>query len=62
MLLPSDGPLLGEWFRGWIDAALEHDPSLAPMMDAYRRRRMAQIRGRRLRVWVDHVDLLVRPR
>ena len=62
VLLPSDGPLPGEWFRGWIDAALEHDPSLAPMMDAYRRRRMAQIRGRRLRVWVDHVDLLVRPR
>lgn len=62
VLLPSDGALLGEWFRGWIDAALEHDTSLAPLMDAYRRRRMTQIRGRRLRVWIDHVDLLVRPR
>jgi hypothetical protein len=62
VLLASDGPLLGEWFRGWIDAAVEHDPSLASSIDAYRRRRLGQVRSRRLRVWVDHVDLLVRPR
>jgi hypothetical protein len=61
VLLPSDGQLLGEWFRGWIDAAVEADPSLARDVDAYRRRRLGQLRSRRLRVWVDHVDLLVRP-
>jgi hypothetical protein len=62
VLLPSDGPLAGEWLRGWIDAAVEHDPSLARAADSYRRRRNAQLRSHRLRVWVDHVDLLVRPR
>lgn len=62
VLLGSDGPLLGEWLRGWLEAAVEHDPSLATEMESYRRRRMAQVRSRRLRVWVDHVDLLVRPR
>ena len=44
--------LAAAWFRGWVDAACEQDPALE--LDAYRRRRLAQ-------VTVEHTDLLVLP-
>jgi hypothetical protein len=50
----SDASLIAEWFAGWVGAACEQDPELAPLMDAYGRRRLAG-------VTVDHVDLLVLP-
>jgi hypothetical protein len=46
---------MAEWFRGWVGAACEQQPSLAAEAEAYSRRRLAQ-------ATVDHVDLLVLPR
>jgi trans-aconitate methyltransferase len=50
----ADAALIAEWFAGWVGAACEQEPELAPLMDAYRRRCLAE-------VTVDHVDLLVLP-
>ena len=65
--------LLGEWFCGWVDAAVEQDPQLGTEADRYRRDRLAQIElgehgevGEHgglggLSVLVDHVDVLAWP-
>jgi len=59
--------LLGEWFCGWVDAAVEQDPQLCNDVDRYRADRLAQIglgeRGglRGLSALVDHVDVLAWP-
>jgi len=59
--------LLGEWFCGWVDAAVEQDPQLGTEVDRYRADRLAQIglgeRGglRGLSALVDHVDVLAWP-
>lgn len=50
--------LLAAWFTGWLDAALEQQPDLATRAADYRRRRRAEIDGRRLAVTVEHTDLL----
>ena len=59
--------LLGKWFCGWVDAAVEQEPQLRTEADRYRRDRLAQIELGELgelgglRVLVDHVDVLAWP-
>jgi hypothetical protein len=53
--------LAAEWFTGWVGAACEQQIELAAEIDAYIRRRLAEARGGRLAVTVDHADLLVLP-
>lgn len=53
--------LVQEWLDGWLAAAGEHDPGLAAALDDYARRRRAAAAAGRLRVVVEHRDLLVRP-
>jgi hypothetical protein len=54
----SAGALATAWFDGWLDAALDQDPTLAPHAGSYRTRRRAEIAGGRLEVVVEHLDLL----
>lgn len=54
--------LAARWFTGWLRAACEESPSLAPGAAAYARRRLAQASVGQLRVTVHHQDILVRPR
>ncbi|WP_345413111.1 class I SAM-dependent methyltransferase [Pseudonocardia xishanensis] len=49
------GPLLEEWLRGRLAAAVEQDPALAPDAAAYLHRRLA---NPDLRAVVPHIDLL----
>ena len=51
--------LSAEWFEGWVAAACEQEPALAPDARAYRDRRLAQAAAGELAVTVDHADLLV---
>jgi hypothetical protein len=53
--------LAADWFEGWVAAACEHEPALAPDAVAYRGRRLAQTAAGELSVTVDHADLLVLP-
>ena len=53
--------LTAEWLNGWVAAACEHEPALAPEAGAYRDRRLAQASAGELEVTVDHADLLVLP-
>lgn len=46
------------WFTGWLDAAVEQQPTLAQHATDYRSRRLAEIAAGRLEVIVDHTDLL----
>jgi hypothetical protein len=55
---PDDGALMAEWFAGWLDAAVEQEPALAAVAPAYAQRRREEIAQRRLRVVVEHADLL----
>ncbi|MGZ4195010.1 MAG: SAM-dependent methyltransferase [Solirubrobacteraceae bacterium] len=54
--------LASVWFSGWVRAAGEQEPALAPEIDAYTRRRVGQASSRQLDVTVDHADLLILPR
>ncbi len=54
--------LLGQWFDGWVDAALEHRPELEGEHPAYRELRAAQQRRGELSAVVAHTDLLAWPR
>ncbi|MFI1394291.1 methyltransferase domain-containing protein [Streptomyces sp. NPDC020681] len=54
--------LMGEWLRGWVDAAVEQSPELAPRADAYVRRRLAACEAGELRIVVHHSDVLALPR
>lgn len=54
---PADA-LTTTWFTGWLDAAVEQQPDLAPRADGYRARRLAEIADGRLEVVVEHTDLL----
>jgi hypothetical protein len=54
--------LVGEWLDGWVDAALEQRPELAPAAEDFRRRGRSQLAAGRLRVDVAHQDLLTWPR
>ena len=53
--------LVAEWFEGWVAAACEQEPALAPDAAAYRDRRLSQTAAGELTVTVDHADLLVLP-
>ena len=53
--------LTAEWLRGWVAAACEQDPALAPEAGAYRDRRLAQAAAGELVATVDHADLLMLP-
>ena len=58
---PAQADLAAEWFTGWINAACEHDASLAAAAVPYTCRRLAQAAAGELAVTVDHADLLVSP-
>ena len=58
----DDGRLIGEWLDGWISAAAEQRPELLSGAMQYRRRRNAEIAEGRLRVTVQHEDVLAWPR
>jgi hypothetical protein len=58
---PARAALAAEWLRGWVAAACEQEPALAPAAGAYRQRRLAQAAAGALAVTVDHADLLVVP-
>jgi SAM-dependent methyltransferase len=55
---PAESALTAEWFDGWLGAAVEQRPDLAPRTDGYGRRRRAQAAQGGLRVVVRHTDLL----
>ncbi len=54
----SDGPLLEEWFDGWIAAAVDERPELREWAREYALTRSAQLADGSLRVVVGHQDLL----
>jgi hypothetical protein len=54
--------LIAEWLDGWIGAAVEQRPELLPRATDYRARRDAEIASGRLRVTVQHQDVLAWPR
>jgi SAM-dependent methyltransferase len=53
--------LTDAWLGGWVAAACEQDPRLAPEAGPYTARRRAQAAAGRLRVLVPHQDLLALP-
>jgi hypothetical protein len=57
----TEGELAAEWLTGWVDAACEQEPALAPEADLYRRRRLREASAGVLAVTVGHADLLVLP-
>jgi hypothetical protein len=50
--------LIFEWFAGWVGAACEQRPELSGPVQAYSRRRLAELEAGRLTVVVPHCDLL----
>ena len=61
LLGPDDGELVGEWLTGWVHAACEQVPRLAPAATGYLRRRKQQLQDGALQVTVQHRDLLALP-
>ena len=57
----AQSDLAVEWLSGWIGAACEQEPALAPEADLYRRRRLSEAAAGALAVTVGHADLLVLP-
>jgi len=57
----TDSNLAVEWLTGWVDAAVEQEPALAPDADLYRHRRVREAATGGLAVTVGHADLLVLP-
>ena len=57
----AQADLTADWLDGWLAAACEQEPALAPEAGAYRERRLAQAFAGDLAVTVDHADLLVLP-
>jgi SAM-dependent methyltransferase len=57
----SNAELVREWFAVWVGAACEQEPELAAEMNAYTRRRRAEVTAGQLAVTADHADLLVLP-
>ena len=55
----ADAALTAEWLTGWTGAACEQEVALAAELGSYRRRRLGQAAAGRLRVTVDHADLLI---
>ncbi|MFF6994735.1 SAM-dependent methyltransferase [Streptomyces sp. NPDC008313] len=58
---PEDAELAGEWLRGWVAAACEERPGLAPRAEAYLRDRLTACAAGELDVTVHHSDLLALP-
>ena len=58
----AQADLVAEWLAGWVGAACEQEVELAADVDAYVRRRLAQLKAGQLAVTVDHADLLALPR
>ncbi len=54
--------LLGEWFDGWVDAAVEQRPELGADARGYRELRRSQLDRGELSAVIRHVDLLAWPR
>lgn len=59
MLDADDQPLIAAWLHGWVGAATEQRPMLAPRAATYLDHRLAQAASGHLRVTVEHQDLLV---
>lgn len=59
---PEDAELAGEWFTGWLAAAVEQQPALEAATGPYARRRLDAASHGSLWITVHHEDLLVRPR
>jgi SAM-dependent methyltransferase len=57
----GDVALTTEWFKGWVSAACEQQPELTVATHAYVEQRLADAAAGRLRVTVDHHDLLAAP-
>jgi hypothetical protein len=57
----AERDLASEWLTGWVDAACEQEPALAPEVDLYRRHRLREAAAGGLAVTVGHADLLVLP-
>lgn len=55
---PADGPLLMEWFGGWLGAACDQDLALRDVAGPYAQKRHAQLNGGLLSATVHHHDLL----
>ncbi|QKW37663.1 SAM-dependent methyltransferase [Actinomadura sp. NAK00032] len=58
---PGQAALIAEWLRGWVGAAVEQNPDLAPFADDYLSRRLAACAEGGLTVEVQHLDLLAIP-
>ncbi|HEY0448674.1 class I SAM-dependent methyltransferase [Actinophytocola sp.] len=56
---PAQAPLMAEWLRGWVGAAVEQDPDLR--VEDYLARRLAACAAGELSVTVHHEDLLALP-
>jgi hypothetical protein len=56
---PGHTELIAEWLDGWLEAAVEQRPELAEQLARYSRRRRSELLEGRLRVAVDHADVLV---
>jgi hypothetical protein len=61
LLGADESDLASEWLTGWVDAACEQQPALAPDVDLYLRRRLGEAAAGALAVTVGHTDLLVLP-
>jgi hypothetical protein len=59
---PDESGLLTTWLSGWVAAAQEQRPALAPALEPYLLRRGREAAAGALRVTVSHDDLLVLPR
>jgi hypothetical protein len=59
---PSERAVTTAWLAGWVCAAGEQEPELAGELVPYAAWRLAQAEAGRLRVVVDHEDLLAYPR
>jgi hypothetical protein len=57
----TESDLAVEWLTGWVQAACQQEPALAPDADLYRRRRLREAAAGALAVTVGHADLLVLP-
>ncbi|TCC00351.1 class I SAM-dependent methyltransferase [Micromonospora zingiberis] len=58
---PEQADLTAQWLTGWLDAACEQRPELTDLTREYAQRRLAEAKAGRLRVLVDHTDLLAVP-
>lgn len=58
---PEQSALTAEWLRGWVTAACEQEPALAPRAEAYLRDRLDACARREVRVVVHHADVLALP-